>query len=179
MQWKIRTKTIPIGNESVPIQLAQCRFPGLAVSSDKILVYFSNKTYGNNFIKHHSETVMVWSYQNTDCSLRKKIYCVIYYNFRHTFVPYKHTEYKNESLVVTSAYGASPLLVSRASRSAVASFSQLEADRKVLERAHRPGSTGPVASNSHHHCYCSSDSDICKLSSAEAERRDAQRWAWY
>jgi len=37
----------------------------------------------------------------------------------------------------TSAYGASPLLVSRASRSAVASFLQLEADRKVLERAHR------------------------------------------
>jgi len=73
----------------------------------------------------------------------------------------------------TSAYGASPLLVSRASRSAVASFSQLEADRKALERAHRPGSTGPVTSTSqdaHHHCCCCSDSDIC-----EAERRDAQR----
>jgi len=52
------------------------------------------------------------------------------------------------AVVLTSAYGASPLLVSRASRSAVASFSQLEADRKVLERDHRPGSTGPVASNS-------------------------------
>jgi len=52
------------------------------------------------------------------------------------------------SLEITSAYCASPLLVSRASRSAVASFSQLEADRKVLKRAHRPGSTGPVASNS-------------------------------
>ena len=50
--------------------------------------------------------------------------------------------------VYTSAYGASPLLVSRASRSVVASFSQSEADRKVLERAHRPGSTWPVASNS-------------------------------
>jgi len=34
-------------------------------------------------------------------------------------------------VVGTSAYGASPVLVSRASRSAVASFSQLEADRKV------------------------------------------------
>ena len=51
-------------------------------------------------------------------------------------------------IAFTSAYGASPLLVSRASRSVVASFSQFEADRKVLERAHRPGSTGPVASNS-------------------------------
>ena len=34
-------------------------------------------------------------------------------------------------IVHTSAYGASPVLVSRASRSAVASFSQLEADGKV------------------------------------------------
>ena len=29
--------------------------------------------------------VMVWNYQNADCSLRKK-YRVIYYHFRHTFV---------------------------------------------------------------------------------------------
>jgi len=28
------------GNESVPIQLALCLFPWLAVSSDKILMYF-------------------------------------------------------------------------------------------------------------------------------------------
>jgi len=56
--------------------------------------------------------------------------------------------YDKMTFVLTSAYGASSLLVSRASRSAAASFSQLEADRKVLERAHRPGSTGPVASNS-------------------------------
>ena len=41
------------------------------------------------FIKQHSETVTVWNYQNADCSLRKKIYRVIYYNFRHTFVPYR------------------------------------------------------------------------------------------
>ena len=27
-------------NESVPIQLAQCRFRGLAISSAKILIYF-------------------------------------------------------------------------------------------------------------------------------------------
>ena len=34
-------------------------FPGLAISSAKILTYFSNKIYGSNFIKQHSETVMV------------------------------------------------------------------------------------------------------------------------
>ena len=48
-----------IGNESVPIQLAQCWFPGLAISNAKILIYFSNKIYVSNFIKQLSETVMV------------------------------------------------------------------------------------------------------------------------
>ena len=76
-----------VGNESVPIQLAQCRFPGLAISSAKILLYFSNKMYASNFIKQHSETVMVWNYQNADCSLRKKIYCVISFIIPHTFIP--------------------------------------------------------------------------------------------
>jgi len=78
---------VEIGNESAPIQMTQCRFPGMAISSAKILIYLSNKICGNNFIKQHSETVMIWNYQNADCSLRKK-YCVIRYNFRHTFVPY-------------------------------------------------------------------------------------------
>jgi len=57
----------------VPDTVAQCRFPGLAISSAKILKYFSNKIYGRSFIKHHSETVMVRNYENADCSLRKKI----------------------------------------------------------------------------------------------------------
>jgi len=51
-------KSEPIGKESVPIQLAQCWFPGLAISNAKILIYFSDKLYGNNFIKQHSETVI-------------------------------------------------------------------------------------------------------------------------
>jgi len=67
---------VKIGNESAPIQLAQCRFPGLAISNAKVLIYFSNKIYGRNFIKQHSETVMVWNYQNDDCTLRKTFYCV-------------------------------------------------------------------------------------------------------
>jgi len=50
------TGTYRIGNESVPIQLAQCRFPGLTISIAKILIYFPNKIYGSNFIKQHSET---------------------------------------------------------------------------------------------------------------------------
>jgi len=47
------------GDESAPIQLAQCRFPGLAISNAKILIYLSSKIYGSNFIKQHSETVTV------------------------------------------------------------------------------------------------------------------------
>ena len=46
-------------NESAPIQLTQCRFPGLAISNAELLVRFSNKIYGNDFIKQHSETVVV------------------------------------------------------------------------------------------------------------------------
>ena len=40
------------------------------------------------FIKQHPETVAVWNYQNADCNLRKKFYCVIYYNFPQTSVCY-------------------------------------------------------------------------------------------
>jgi len=39
----------PIGNESVPIQLAQCRFPGLANSNAKNKYIFSNKTFRKQF----------------------------------------------------------------------------------------------------------------------------------
>jgi len=49
-----------VGDESVPIQMAQCWFPGLAISNAKIVIYFSNRIHGSNFIKQHSETVMVF-----------------------------------------------------------------------------------------------------------------------
>jgi len=50
----------PIGNESVPIQLAQCRFPGLAIFIAKIYIFFKYRPrHGSNFIKQHSESVMV------------------------------------------------------------------------------------------------------------------------
>jgi len=45
---------IPIWNEAVPIQLAQCWFHALAVSNAKIC-----STYGSNFVKQQSETAMV------------------------------------------------------------------------------------------------------------------------
>jgi len=50
---------VTVGNESVPIQLAQCRFPELAMSNAKMVIYLSNKIYGSNVIKQHSATVIV------------------------------------------------------------------------------------------------------------------------
>jgi len=54
--WSTDTTT---GNERVPIQLAQCWFPALAISNAKMQIYFSNKIHAISFIKQHSETVMV------------------------------------------------------------------------------------------------------------------------
>jgi len=45
-----------------------------------------NKDEYINFVKQHAETVMVSNYQNADCSLKILIYCLIYHNFRYTFV---------------------------------------------------------------------------------------------
>ena len=52
-------RTSLLGNECVPIQLAQCRFPGLATGNAKILIYFSYNIYGSSFIEQHWETVTV------------------------------------------------------------------------------------------------------------------------
>jgi len=47
-------------------------FPGLAISNAKIEIYFSNKIYGSNVVKQHLETVTVWNYHHSDCSLKNK-----------------------------------------------------------------------------------------------------------
>ena len=66
-----------VRNESVPIQLAHCWFPGLAISNVKIY-FFSNKIYGINLINKHSETDMVRNYENADCSLKNKSITQLY-----------------------------------------------------------------------------------------------------
>jgi len=70
-----------IGSDSASIQFA--------ISNVSVNI-FSTKMYRSNFNKQQSETVVVWNYKNADCSLRKKFHCVIYCNFRHSFVPYWH-----------------------------------------------------------------------------------------
>ena len=62
----IRYHTIrdAIGNESAPIQLAQCRFPVLAISNAKILIYFfSKKIYGSNFVKQPRKLLWLESFR--------------------------------------------------------------------------------------------------------------------
>jgi len=62
----IRYHTIrdAIGNESVPIQLAQCRFHGLAIPNAKILIYFfSKKIYGSNFVKQPRKLLWLESFR--------------------------------------------------------------------------------------------------------------------
>ena len=50
-RWRSQAASNRIGNESVPKQLAQCWFPGLAISIAKIQICFCSKIYGNNFYR--------------------------------------------------------------------------------------------------------------------------------
>jgi len=76
-----------IGNESSPIQLAQCRSLGLAISNAKILVYFSNKIHGSN-LSNSTRKLLQFEITEMLIAVLEKKFTVIYYNFRHTFVPY-------------------------------------------------------------------------------------------
>jgi len=46
--------------------------PWIGLPILKYKYIFSNKIHGSNFIKQHSETVMVWNFQDADCCLRSK-----------------------------------------------------------------------------------------------------------
>jgi len=102
--------------------LAQCRFPGLAFSNAKILIYFSNKIYGSkqsNLIKQHSETVTKM--------LIAKFHRVIYCNFR--------SRYESEShAVAVTSHGARDATVQRGGRRAE---SLMETDRRACRRPWR------------------------------------------
>ena len=53
-------ETLPVGNESVPIQLAQCRFRGLAISSAKILIYTFFQIKYTKAILSNSTRKLLW-----------------------------------------------------------------------------------------------------------------------
>ena len=92
-----------IRNDSAPIQLAQCRFPGLAISNAKISIYFSNKIYGSNFIKQHVETVMVWNYQHAHCSLRRNFIASFIIIFGTLSFPVNMTSHTGQSSTIITA----------------------------------------------------------------------------
>jgi len=64
-----------VGNESAPIQLAQCSFLGLAISSAKTLIYFSNKIAEE--ILSNSTRKLLWSefIKMPITVLKKKLLC--------------------------------------------------------------------------------------------------------
>jgi len=84
--WAVQT-TEPTANESVPIQLAQCWFPALAISSAKIYIYFSNKICGSNCIKQCRKLLWFEITKMLIAAWKINLLCYLWY-FRHTFVPY-------------------------------------------------------------------------------------------
>ena len=71
----------------MPIQSAQCWFPGLAISNAKIPIFFSNKIYGS-ILSNSTRKLLRFEITKMLIAVEKsKIYYLIYYNFRYTFVP--------------------------------------------------------------------------------------------
>ena len=71
-QWRV--DNVNRDHESATIQWHSAGSLGWPFPILKYEYFFSNKICGSNFVKHHSETVMFWNYQNVDCSLRKKFF---------------------------------------------------------------------------------------------------------
>jgi len=66
-----------------------------------------NKIYGNNFIKQHSETVMVWNYQNADCSLKNNFIVLFIIVFGTLSFPV----FQQKSAVVFLAHRETPSFI--------------------------------------------------------------------
>jgi len=76
----------PIENESAPIQLAQCRFPGLVISNARIEIYFSNKKIRKQFYRTSLGNRYGLKLRKCWLQFKKSKFCSV--NFWHTFVPY-------------------------------------------------------------------------------------------
>ena len=77
-----------ICNESVPIQLAQCRFPGLALSSAQMLICIFQIKYTEAILSNSTRKVL-WSEINKMLiGFKIRNLLATYCNFRHTFVAY-------------------------------------------------------------------------------------------
>jgi len=70
-------------NQSAPIQLSQCRFPGLAISNANIYIYIYIYIFERNIREQFYQTAL------GNCYGLKLAKCWLQFNFRHTFVPYR------------------------------------------------------------------------------------------
>jgi len=77
-----------IGNKSVPIQLAESCFPGLAIFSAKIVIHFSAEA----ILSNSTEKLVWFEITKMLIAVYKINFTVIYHNFWHTFIPYRHLQ---------------------------------------------------------------------------------------
>jgi len=117
-----------IGNESVLIQLAQCRFPGQAIPNAKILMHFSNKIYGRNIIKQHSEKWYGLKLPNADCSLRKKNIVSFIIIFGTLSFPIAHVCGRSAGTPATT----NRCRRCRSAQTKIMNFSSLDGNRSIL-----------------------------------------------
>jgi len=66
-----------VGNESVPIQLAQFWFPGLAIYNAKIKIYFSQIKHTEAVLSNSTRERLWFEITKMSIALKKQIYCVI------------------------------------------------------------------------------------------------------
>jgi len=71
----------------VPIQLAQCWFPGLAISNAKYKYIFQIK-YTEALLSNSTRKLLRFEITKVLLQFKKLFYCVIYYNLRHIFAPH-------------------------------------------------------------------------------------------
>jgi len=60
------------GNESVPMQLAQCRFHGLVISNAEILIYFSNRIYTEATLSNSTRKLLWFEISKTPIAVKNK-----------------------------------------------------------------------------------------------------------
>ena len=78
-----------IWNESVAIQLAECWFPGLAISNAKIWIYFSNKKFTEAILSDSNQKLLWFEISKMLIAVLKDKFIVLSIIIFGTLVPVK------------------------------------------------------------------------------------------
>ena len=78
-----------IGNESAPIQLAECWCPGLAISNAKIWIYFSNKKFTEAILSDSNQKLLWFEIRKMLIAVLKDKFIVLSIIIFGTLVPVK------------------------------------------------------------------------------------------